>query len=82
MADPLVERAQQAPRGPQGTWPDLRDVPARAREEAARELGPATVESLKPAFDDDEEDTKVIHQSVITNRQRIEELCKEFLADD
>lgn len=79
MAEPIYERAQQANRGQQGSLPDLGDVPARAREEAARELGAAAIESLKPAFDDDEADTSVINRSVLDNRSRIEKLCREFI---
>lgn len=80
MAEPLPERTQQANRGPERSLPDFGDIPARAREEAERELGPAAVESLKPAFDD-EEDTQVIMRSTLDNRRQIESLCQEFLCE-
>lgn len=81
MADPVYERAGQAARGPQRTWPDLRDVPARAKAEAERILGADAAESLRPAFDDDEEDTAVVRYVLKNQRAEIERLCREFTED-
>lgn len=77
MAAPISERAAEAHRGPQRTWPEFRDVPERA-EEAAKGILGAAAESLKPAFDDDEEDTSVIRGVLVSQRAEIERLCREF----
>ncbi len=81
MASAVPERTSETPRGSQRSWPGLRDVPDRAETEAARIIGPAAVESLKPAFDDDEEDTAVIRVELQTKRAEIERLCREFTAE-
>jgi len=39
------------------------------------------MESLKPAFDDEEEDTAVIRVELQTKRAEIERLCREFTGD-
>ena len=78
MANQVLPGTSQAPRGPQRSWQDLRDVPARAREEALRELGEHAHESLNPAFSDEEEDTAVIKVALESERAEIERLCREF----
>lgn len=82
MATPLPERAAKENRGPQRTWPEFRDVPERAEEAAKHILGTATAESLKPAFDENEEDTGVIRGVLVSQRAEIERLCREFVEAD
>lgn len=79
MATPSAQRATEATRGELPTLPDLGDVPERAAEAATVILGPAVVESLKPAFDPDEEDTKVTRHVLQNTRAEIERLCREFV---
>lgn len=82
MATASTDGTREAPRGALGTLPDIGDIPDRAKEAAKVILGPAVVESLKPAFDPDEEDTKVTNRVLQNTRAEIEKLCREFLEDE
>lgn len=79
MANEVHQRAPKAFRRPEGTLPDLGDVPERAKAAAEELLGPAVIESLRPAFEDDEEDTSVTRVVLQKTRDEIEQLCREFI---